>query len=147
MARPAAPPNLGGMARPGDVLVHPDSSRKLIFRRTTSQTTGRLVEFDVFYGTREPRPDAHAHDLQEHQIELLEGSMKACVAGRVQVLCPGEVLLISPGDSHAVWNPSSSAAHAVWRTYPALETEASLEATWHCQPRGRNVVLSEAKDP
>jgi hypothetical protein len=46
------------------------------------------------------------------------------------VLRPGDVLLLCLGDSHAVWNASPRAAHAVWHTFPALDTEACLETTW-----------------
>jgi quercetin dioxygenase-like cupin family protein len=120
------------MARPGDVLLDPSTGKRLVFRRTSTQTAGRLLECDVYFGAREARPDEHAHRAQEHQIEVLSGSLKACLGGRVQALRPGDVLLIPPGDKHAVWNPSAKGAHVVWHAFPALETETRLEAHWQC---------------
>jgi len=115
------------MASPGDVLVDPCSNRKLVFRRTTRQTAGRLLEFSLHYPTREARPEPHTHAVQEHQVEVLSGVLRAEVSGRLQVLRPGDVLLICPGDTHAIWNAATRPAHAVWHTFPALDTEAELE--------------------
>ena len=120
------------MARPGDVLLHPTTGKRLVFRRTAQQTAGRVLECDVFFAAHEARPDEHAHRAQEHQIEVLSGSLKACLGGRVQALRPGDVLLISPGDKHAVWNPSARGAHVVWHAFPALKTESHLEKHWRC---------------
>jgi quercetin dioxygenase-like cupin family protein len=120
------------MARPGDVLLDPSTGKRLVFRRTARQTAGRVLECDLFFAAHETRPDEHAHRAQEHQIEVLSGSLKACLGGRVQALRAGDVLLIPPGDKRAVWNPSARAAHVIWHAFPALETESRLEAHWHC---------------
>lgn len=118
------------MAHPGDVLRHPTSGRRLIFRRTSAQTRGRLIEYDVYYTAAETRPPEHAHADQEHQVELLGGSLQASVAGRLQHLHVGDVLLISAGEAHAIWNAAAGPAHAVWHTFPARDAEAGLEANW-----------------
>jgi len=121
------------MALPGDVLLDPTTGKRLVFRRTATQTAGRVLECDVYFEAREPRPDEHTHRAQEHQIEVMSGSLKACVGGRVQALRAGDVLLIPAGDRHAVWNPNARAAHVVWHAFPALETESRLEAQWQGQ--------------
>lgn len=118
------------MAHPGDVLVHPTSGQRLIFRRTQAQTDGRLLECDVFYAPGEPRPTEHVHATQEHQIEVLTGALVAVLREQVHQLRAGDVLLIPTGDPHAVWNPSSQPAHAVWHTCPAGDIESYLETNW-----------------
>ena len=118
------------MALPGDVLLHPTTGQRLIFRRTAAQTGGRVLEFAVYYRVGESSPPEHRHVDQEHQVEVLEGRLLASLRGRVQSLGAGDVLLIPAGEPHAVWNASSGAAHAVWYTFPARDAEVRLEAEW-----------------
>src|SRR5690348_771157 len=107
------------MALPGDVLLHPTTGQRLIFRRTSAQTGGRVLEFAVYYRVDESSPPEHSHVDQEHQVEVLEGQLLASLSGRVQTLSAGDVLLIPAGQPHAVWNASRGPAHAVWYTFPA----------------------------
>jgi quercetin dioxygenase-like cupin family protein len=118
------------MARPGDVLLHPDSGRRLVFRRTAAQTGGRVVEYAVDYPLPEAQPVEHAHADQEHQLELLEGSLDVSMGGRTRRLEPGDVLLVPPGEAHAIWHAVAAPARAVWHTFPARDTEAHLESAW-----------------
>jgi mannose-6-phosphate isomerase-like protein (cupin superfamily) len=118
------------MAQPGDVLLHPRTGRRLIFRRTAAQTAGRLLEYAIYYRVREEQPIEHRHADLEQQVEVLEGALCASVAGQAQRLEPGDVLLLPAGVCHAVWNPADRPARAVWHTFPAGEMEATLEADW-----------------
>ena len=122
----------GRVARAGEVLVDPTSGRRLIFRRTSTQTSGQLTEYAVYYCADEPTPEPHADADREHILEVVDGSLVACVAGRRQRLAPGDVLLIDRGQAHAVWNALPSPAAAVWQTFPALDTEGRIEA--RCRP-------------
>src|SRR6185437_3191106 len=106
------------MAQPGDVLLHPTSGRRLIFRRTTAQTAGRVVEYTIYYRVREAMPFEHAHVDQEQQVEVLEGSLRASLAGQTQRLEPGDVLLLPAGVFHAFWNADDRPARAVWHAFP-----------------------------
>jgi mannose-6-phosphate isomerase-like protein (cupin superfamily) len=118
------------MAHPGDVLLHPISGRRLTFRRTAAQTSGRVLEYTLRYPGVESPPDEHAHADQEHQLEVLDGCLQVSLSGRTQRLEPGEVLLVPAGKAHAVWNPFEVPTRAVWHTFPARDTEARLEAEW-----------------
>jgi mannose-6-phosphate isomerase-like protein (cupin superfamily) len=117
------------MARTGDVLLDPSSGRRLIFRRTSAQTRGRVTEYAVHFVANERQPEPLVHLDREHVLEVVLGSLVASVRGRQQGLSVGEVLLIAAGEAFAVWNPFSSPAVAVWQTLPALDTEAQLEAS------------------
>jgi mannose-6-phosphate isomerase-like protein (cupin superfamily) len=116
------------MPRPGDVLLDPRSGRRLIVRRTSAQTGGRLIEYAVHYLINEARPEADVQADREHILEVVDGALEASVSGRVQSLSVGDVLLIGQGEPFAVWNALPSPAIAVWQTCPALDTEALLEA-------------------
>ena len=118
----------GGMARNGDTLSNSTSTRRLVFRRTSAQTGGRLVEYAVQYGGSEPQPASRVDMDREHLVEVLRGGLVANVSGRIQRLRPGDVLLITPGEPHAVWNAFDAPAEAVWQTFPALDTESRLHA-------------------
>jgi hypothetical protein len=116
------------MAYAGDVLLDPSSGRRLIFRRTSAQTRGRLIEYALHFATDEQAPEPNVHLDREHVVEVVVGALVACVGGRLQRLRVGEVQLIDRGEAFAVWNPFPSPAAAVWQTFPALDTEAQLEA-------------------
>ena len=128
LARAALLYRPGRMARAGEVLVDPTSGRRLIFRRTSAQTSGRLTEYAVHYGGLEARPEPQVHADREHVLEVVDGWLQACVAGRTQQLVVGDVLLIDRGQAHVVWNASPWPAAAVWQTFPCLDTEAEIEA-------------------
>ena len=118
------------MANPGDVLVHPTSGRRLIFRRTTAQTSGRFLDYILHYGCEESRPVEHAHVDQEHQLEVLDGALEVSLCGRRHRLEPGDVLLVPAGKPHAAWNPFELPSRAMWHTLPAGGTETRLEVEW-----------------
>jgi quercetin dioxygenase-like cupin family protein len=65
-----------------------------------------------------------------HLVEVLRGSLVASMSGRTQHLSQGDVLFITPGKPHAVWNTFDSPAEAVWQTFPALDTESRLRARY-----------------
>jgi uncharacterized RmlC-like cupin family protein len=118
------------MVRPGDVLHDPTSGRRLIFGRTSSQTGGRLIEYTLHYRGREQHAGPRVDADREHLVEVFRGRLVASVGGRLQQLQPGDVLLITPGMPHAIWNAFDAPAAAVWQTLPALDTELRLTATY-----------------
>src|SRR5215217_2027418 len=107
MARRASPAILSAMAHAGDALVHPTSGQRLIFRRVSAQTDGRLLECDVYYPPNEPPCPGHAHARQEHQVEVIAGSLHASIRSNLHQLQAGDVLLIESDEPHAVWNPTA----------------------------------------
>ena len=116
------------MAQAGDVLLDRRSGRRLIFRRTSAQTRGRLIEYALHFAPDEGPAEPCAQLDREHVLEVVLGKLVACVGGRLQRLSVGDVQLIGRGEAFAVWNPFPSPAAAVWQTFPALDTEAQLEA-------------------
>ena len=119
------------VASPGEVLIDPSTGRRLRFRRTTVQTGRRLVEYAIQYSPSEPRPPLeHVDPDREHLVEVLRGGLQAIVAGHLQRLEPGDVLLIGKAESYAMWNAFEAPAEAVWQTFPAQDTEARLRARY-----------------
>jgi quercetin dioxygenase-like cupin family protein len=125
------------MLRPGTVLLNPASGQRLIVRRTARETRGRLLELERFYPPRGPQPPDHVHPEQEELFEVMAGSLWARVSGREQHLDPGDVLTISAGTPHSLWNAEPVEAHVVWHTYPALDTEVLVETLWALGQAGK----------
>jgi quercetin dioxygenase-like cupin family protein len=88
------------MARAGDVLEAPALGVRIEFRRTTEDTGGELVEFDVVGRPRGIITTAHVHPRQSERHEVIEGSFVMRTGGLERVLAPGEVIETAAGTPH-----------------------------------------------
>jgi glyoxylate utilization-related uncharacterized protein len=61
---------------------------------------------------------------------VLEGELRARIAGKEQTVRAGDALDVPAGTPHTMWNPGPARARAVWQTRPALKTEAFFEMVW-----------------
>jgi quercetin dioxygenase-like cupin family protein len=118
------------MARPGNVMLNRATGQRLTFRRTASQTRGRVLEVEIAYPPFGDAPAEHLHPEQEATLEILDGSVRVRLDGRQVDVSAGDVLVIAAGAHHSAWNAGSTHARGVWLTYPALNTEALLETLW-----------------
>jgi mannose-6-phosphate isomerase-like protein (cupin superfamily) len=100
-----------------------------VYRLTESETvtvrrrTAALLEIEGEWGPRGGAPPPHVHPAQDERFEVLEGTLRARVAGAERELSPGDVLDVPRGTVHAMWNPGDVPARASWQTCPALRTE------------------------
>ena len=78
------------MARSGDVLEHPVTGERLVWRRVAHDTDGRLLEGDVFARPGGHPAAAHVHPNQEERFRVLQGSVRLRVDGQETLLGPGE---------------------------------------------------------
>jgi quercetin dioxygenase-like cupin family protein len=125
------------MARAGDRLTNPRTGQTLVFRRTSAETAGELVEVEAIYEAGSERPPEHLHPRQEERFEVLEGEMRARVAGEERTLARGDTLTIPPGTPHAMWNEGAAPARLSWQTRPALRTEEFFESFFGLAQDGR----------
>jgi quercetin dioxygenase-like cupin family protein len=130
------------MAKTGDVLENPFTGQNLTFRRTTAQTGGELLEVESSWSGPGPEPPEHYHPHQEERFEVLEGELRARVAGAERTVRAGETFEVPAGTPHTMWNPGPGRARAVWQTRPALKTEAFFEMLW-----GLARAANEGKTP
>jgi hypothetical protein len=114
------------MPQPGRVLLNRVNGQSLIFRRTTTQTRGRILEVEISYPPGGHQPPDHVHPEQEATLELLEGVLHVRLDGSLREVSAGQVLILPAG----AWNPGLEPARGVWLTYPALDTESLLETIW-----------------
>lgn len=115
------------MARKGEILENPVTGQRIIFRNTSADTDGALLEVESVYTKPTPaRPPVHYHPGQEERFEVLAGELHVLIGGEGSTLGEGETLLISPGTTHSMW-AESEGVRVNWQTRPALKTEAFFE--------------------
>lgn len=131
------------MAQKGDVLTNPAGGR-LVFKQTSSDTNGELLEVEVTYAAGSERPPGHYHPHQEETFTILEGAMTTEVAGLVRVYQAGETFVVAPGTPHRMYNAEAEPAQVNWQVRPALNTEAFFESVWTLADRGEDGLLRMA---
>jgi quercetin dioxygenase-like cupin family protein len=118
----------GGMTgESGDVLEHPVTGERLVWRKVASDTAGELLEADLF-----ARPGAfvaaeHVHPNQEERFEVVSGVMAVRINGEERTLRPGDVAVVPPGTPHTWWNAGSEEVHVRGEVKPALRTQQFFE--------------------
>ena len=115
------------MAKPGDVLEVPALGVRVEFRRTSEETGGELLEFDVVGRPRGLIAQEHVHPQQSERHEVIEGRMRIRVDGRMRVLEPGDVIETPAGTAHRHTGAGDDAARVRLQLRPARRTEAWLE--------------------
>ena len=68
------------MAKAGDEIVISEEER-ILFLKTAAETNGELLEVEVTYRPRSPRPLEHYHPYQAEQFEVLGGKIRAIREG------------------------------------------------------------------
>lgn len=125
------------MATTGDTLRQGDTDT-LVFRKTSADTDGAYLEVEATYGPMgDLRPPAHYHPGQDEVFSVLEGELTFLVDGDQRTLTAGDELPLPRGRTHAVWNESTAPARFLWRTTPALRTEAMFETFWGLVAAGK----------
>ena len=115
------------MAKSGDVLEHPVTGEKVIWRKVAGETQGQLLQGDLFAKPGGHVAAAHVHPNQEERFEVLSGSLKLRIDDEERVLSPGDVAVIPPGHSHVWWNAGEDDLHVLGEFRPALRTEVFFE--------------------
>jgi mannose-6-phosphate isomerase-like protein (cupin superfamily)/uncharacterized protein YndB with AHSA1/START domain len=115
------------MVRSGDVLDVAALGVTLEIRRTSQDTGGELVEFDVVGRARGFLTQAHLHAKQVERHEVVEGSMRLVVDGREHVLRPGDAVEVPAGASHRQLPHGPGEGRVRVQLRPAGRTEAFLE--------------------
>src|SRR3712207_5041345 len=111
------------MAHVGKQLINPVTGQRLVFRRTTRDTGGELLEVESYVPPGSIEPVEHLHPRQEEHFEVIADEMRVRLGSQVRTLRAGNTRLIPPDTPHAMWNAGSTEAGFIWQTRPALKTE------------------------
>lgn len=117
------------MAQPGQKLGDPNGEQ-VVFRRTSTETGGELLEVEAIYAPRSSRPPAHFHPNQQETFTVLEGTMTASIGRAVRRYAVGDSFTVPAGVVHWMHNADDGPARVRWETRPALATERFFETVF-----------------
>src|ERR687898_1351691 len=116
---------------------HDGRPKRLLFRKTSSDTGGEAVVLETFV-----KPDgfvaaAHVHLYQEERFEILDGSVGFMLGGKEFIAGPGEKLTVPTGTPHRFWNAGEEEARFVCEVRPALQFEQLIETMFALASDGK----------
>ena len=91
--------------------------------RSTAETNGEVVEWEITLPPGAPSPPLHFHPRQEEQWETLEGTLSIYVKDGWRELRAGESVTIPAGQAHTLRNRSSETVRVRDVHVPALDFE------------------------
>ena len=110
------------MAYAGQTIQNPVSGERIHFLRTSADTAGELLEFELELTPDGHVPGAHVHPEQEERFHVLEGTMKFRLGMRTIVAGPGESVVVPAGRVHKFANGGDGPA--------APGSRSSRRSTW-----------------
>jgi len=124
------------MAKSGDLLEIPELGFSIKFLKTSAETGGEVLEYEVTGANRGFLRQEHVHPDQTERFEPLAGSMKVVIGGEEHVLEPGDVYEVQPGTPH---RQLSLGEHGTVRVSirPARRTEELIERMARLAREGR----------
>ena len=125
------------MAKAGDILEHPVTGEKIIFRKTAQDTGGELMQADVIMRPHGFVAAEHIHPIQEERFEVLSGSVKFRIRGVKREVHAGEIAVVPPGTPHVWWNDGDQAAHVLVDVRPALRFDEFFETFFGLAQAGK----------
>jgi quercetin dioxygenase-like cupin family protein len=135
----------------GHIIENPLSGEQITIRRTSADTGGAGLEWELLLAPGGRVPSSHAHPGQEEVFIVLAGKMRFRVGVRRVLANPGDTVRVPPGTVHHFANAGDQPARVAVRTSPALsmqellETAAALAQEQHAAarrlPRPADLVL------
>jgi len=134
------------MAYTGQTIHNPVSGERIEFLRTSADTDGELLEFELELSPDGRVPGAHVHPEQEERFHVLEGTMKFRLGMRTIRAQAGDTVVVPAGRMHKFANAGDGRARARVEVSPALDMEELLCTTAELAHEG-NVLRSGMPKP
>jgi quercetin dioxygenase-like cupin family protein len=112
------------LAHAGQELRGPGGFR-LRLVATGTETGGDVLEMEATYTGTGQLPPEHLHPRQVERFEVLEGSVRAIVAGSESRYSPGEAFEVPAGTPHQM--TAEEPARMRWEVRPAMRTAEFFE--------------------
>ena len=125
------------MVKAGDVLEHPVTGEKIVFRQTAEATNGELMKVDFSIEPHGFVAAEHVHPVQEERFEVISGEVTFSVQGVQRKVHSGEIVTIPPGTPHNWWNSSAQEAQLVVEVRPALQLAEFFETFFGLAQAGK----------
>jgi len=116
------------MATVGQIITNKVTGEKLKYIRTSKDTNGKLVQFELWVAPKGNVPVRHLHPKQSETVDVISGEFKVECDGQILYLKPGQKFTIEKGKPHQWWNESNSIeAHVIFNIEPAGKFELMQE--------------------
>lgn len=125
------------MAKTGDIIEHPVTGERIIWRKTAKDTGGELLQADLMVQPHGFVAVDHIHPLQEEHFEIVSGNIKFRINGMERELHTGETATIPSRTPHLWWNDDDQEAHVLVELRPALRTEELFETFFGLAQAGK----------
>lgn len=125
------------MAHAGERLVNPRTGQQMIFRRTSRDTEGALLQIDTVNPPHRSGELEHVHPEQVSSAEVVAGTLHFSVRGQTRAVHAGEKIVIPANTPHYFWNECDEDARAIQEFRPALQTERFFETYFGLAQEGK----------
>lgn len=115
------------MARAGDVIENPINGERLRFVQTAHDTAGRCVRFESVMRPGGCVGPEHVHTSQSSHFEVVGGTARFRVGGKLLDLGEGQTLTVLAGTPHRFWSSGPLELRMMIEFRPALRTETLFE--------------------
>ena len=126
------------MASPGQVLENPVTRERIVFRRTTAETGGEALEYELVFRPQGFLIREHLHPGQSERHEVLSGRLGLHIDGEDRELEPGDAVVVPATTPHRLFPVGDVEVHPLFELRPALRTEELLEASSAWRAPGRS---------
>lgn len=109
------------------MIENPVTGERVVFRKTTTETGGEALEYELHFTPSGFVTQEHLHPQQSERHEVVSGKLGLHLEGRDQVLESGDVVVVPPGTPHRLFPVDDSRVQVVFELRPALRTETLLE--------------------
>jgi mannose-6-phosphate isomerase-like protein (cupin superfamily) len=127
------------VARAGQEIEGPDGFR-LLLERTGAETNGEALEMEATYPGSAGLPPEHLHPSQSERFEVLEGAMRAVIAGEERLYEAPETFEVPAGTHHQM--TGEGPARVRWEVRPALRTAEFFERLYGDGPDSMSAAPS-----
>ena len=115
------------MAKSGEVLENPITGERIVWRRTTKETRGEALAYEMTFRPRGFVAQRHVHPHQSERHEVLSGGLGLAFESGEQVLSAGDVVDVPAGAPHRLFPVGDGDVHAAFEVRPALRSEVLIE--------------------
>jgi mannose-6-phosphate isomerase-like protein (cupin superfamily) len=119
------------------VLENQATGERIVFQRTTADTGGEALEYDLFFRPQGFLVREHLHPEQSERHEVVAGKLGLHLGGEERVLEPGDAVVVPAATPHRLFPVGDEQVHALFELRPALRTEELLETFVRLAKRGK----------
>lgn len=103
----------------GSSITNARTGQVMQFLQTGAETNGELLRIDCISPPSTAREPEHIHPAQENRFEIVSGSCRFSIDGKVHVAKAGDKVSVPPGTRHFFWNEGPEDAHYIQEFRPA----------------------------